>query len=104
MVKHKSTKDKKKGSQFVIRVDKSERDAFVALCDRLDTSAAREIRRFMRDLVAAHAGDPTAAKTAAPDTATPAADMINDDTPARDTANPMKNRTPQKSAGLTAED
>jgi len=56
MSKHKSNgKDKKKGSQFVIRVDKAERDAFVSLCDRLDTSAAREIRRFMRDLVAAHA-------------------------------------------------
>ena len=53
MSKHKSeTKDKKKGSQLVIRVDKAERDAFVTLCDHLDTSAAREIRRFMRELVA----------------------------------------------------
>lgn len=50
-------KDKKKGSQLLIRVDKAERDAFVTLCDQLDTSAAREIRRFMRQLVAAHAGD-----------------------------------------------
>ncbi|MFN4153822.1 MAG: hypothetical protein ACK4HF_04155 [Paracoccaceae bacterium] len=59
MVKQKAQgKDKKKGSQFVIRVDKAERDAFVALCDRLDTSAAREIRRFMRELVAAHAERP----------------------------------------------
>lgn len=57
MSKHKSTgKEKKKGSQLVIRVDKTERDAFVMLCDELDTSAAREIRRFMRELVAAHAG------------------------------------------------
>jgi hypothetical protein len=56
MSKHKSAgKDKKKGSQFVIRVDKAERDAFVSLCDKLDTSAAREIRRFMRETVAAHA-------------------------------------------------
>ena len=55
MGKHKSEdKKKKKGSQFVIRLDKDERDAFVALCDRLDTSAAREIRRFMRDWVATH--------------------------------------------------
>jgi hypothetical protein len=45
----------KKGSQFAIRVEESERDAFVALCDRLDTSAAREVRRFMREFVAAHA-------------------------------------------------
>jgi hypothetical protein len=45
----------KKGSQFAIRVEKSERDAFVTLCERLDTSAAREIRQFMRQFVAAHA-------------------------------------------------
>jgi hypothetical protein len=45
----------KKGSQLAIRIEESERDAFVALCDRLDTSAAREIRRFMRDFVASHA-------------------------------------------------
>ena len=60
MSKHKSeTKDKKKGSQLVIRVDKAERDAFVTLCDHLDTSAAREIRRFMRELVAAHSSKDT---------------------------------------------
>lgn len=57
MSKHKSHgKDKKKSSQFVIRVDKGERDAFVTLCEQLDTSAAREIRRFMREFVAAHSG------------------------------------------------
>ena len=57
MSKHKSgAKDKKKGSQLVIRIDKAERDAFVTLCDQLDTSAAREIRRFMRESVAAHSG------------------------------------------------
>ena len=42
----------KKGSQLVIRVEKEERDAFVSLCEELDTSAAREIRRFMREFVA----------------------------------------------------
>lgn len=57
MSKHKSGgKHKKKGSQLVIRVDKAERDAFVSLCDKIDTSAAREIRRFMRKFVSAHAG------------------------------------------------
>ncbi len=62
MSKHKShNKEKKKDGQLVIRVDKAERDAFVKLCDRLDTSAAREVRRFMRELVAKHAGkDPVA--------------------------------------------
>jgi hypothetical protein len=59
MSKHKSHgKDKKKGSQLVIRVDKAERDAFVTLCDQLDTSAAREIRRFMREMVALHTSKP----------------------------------------------
>lgn len=45
-------KDKKKrDSQLVIRIHKEERDAFVELCERLDTSASREIRAFMRDFV-----------------------------------------------------
>ena len=38
----------KKNSQLVLRLDKDERDAFVELCRDLDTSAAREIRRFIR--------------------------------------------------------
>lgn len=55
MGKHKAEgKDKKKGSQLVLRLDKAERDAFVSLCERLDTSAAREIRRFMREFVSAN--------------------------------------------------
>lgn len=53
-------KKKKKSSQLVIRIDAGERDAFVKLCDDLDTSAAREIRRFMRDWVAAHGSAPKA--------------------------------------------
>lgn len=61
MNKNKSdTNKKKKGSQLVIRVDKHERDDFVSLCDALDTSAAREIRRFMREWVAAHKARDTA--------------------------------------------
>lgn len=52
MGKNKSDdKKKKKTSQLVIRIDKSERDAFIKLCDAQDTSAAREIRRFMREWV-----------------------------------------------------
>lgn len=58
MGKHKDGKKDKKGSQLVIRVDKAERDAFVSLCDALDTSAAREIRRFMRHWVAANTPKP----------------------------------------------
>jgi hypothetical protein len=47
-------KDKKKSSQLVIRLDKTERDVFVKLCERMHTSAAREIRRFMREFVSAN--------------------------------------------------
>jgi hypothetical protein len=59
-------KDKKKGAQLVLRVEKTERDAFVALCERLDTTAAREIRRFMRDMVAAHVEAPDASDAEEP--------------------------------------
>ena len=41
-------KGKKKDSQLILRLDKEERDAFVQLCKELDTSAAREIRGFIR--------------------------------------------------------
>jgi hypothetical protein len=54
-------KDKKKSAQLVLRVEKAERDDFVALCEQLDTTAAREIRRFMRDWIASHAQTPAAA-------------------------------------------
>ena len=43
--------DKKPGNkdaQLILRLDKSERDEFVALCKELDTTAAREIRHFIR--------------------------------------------------------
>lgn len=51
MNKKTDKKPGKKSSQLVIRVEKDERDEFVKLCEKLDTSAAREIRRFMRDFV-----------------------------------------------------
>lgn len=38
----------KKDSQLVIRINGDERERFVALCEELDTSAAREIRMFIR--------------------------------------------------------
>ncbi len=47
-------KSKNKDSQLVIRINKKERDDFVELCDELDTSAAREIRRFIRSFVQDH--------------------------------------------------
>lgn len=47
----KKTKDsggKKKDSQLILRLGKEDRDAFVELCKELDTTAAREIRHFIR--------------------------------------------------------
>lgn len=55
MSKHKATtKEKEKGGQLVIRIAKSDRAAFIAECEALDTTAAREIRRFMREFVEAN--------------------------------------------------
>ena len=48
MAKKDDKKSGKKDSQPVLRLDKEERDAFVELCKDLDTSAAREIRGFIR--------------------------------------------------------
>lgn len=47
-------RDKKKDSQLVLRLDQAERDAFVQLCKDQDTSAAREIRRFIRAYLKEH--------------------------------------------------
>jgi len=47
-------KKKKKNSQLIIRINQEERDEFVSLCDELDTSAAREVRRFIRSFLAEH--------------------------------------------------
>ena len=49
--KAKKKKPPKKDSQLLIRINSEERDAFIALCEDLDTSAAREIRRFIRGFV-----------------------------------------------------
>ncbi|PIV77691.1 MAG: hypothetical protein COW54_13325 [Rhodobacteraceae bacterium CG17_big_fil_post_rev_8_21_14_2_50_63_15] len=48
-------KKERKDSQLVIRIKKAERDAFVDLCDQLDSSAAREIRRFIREFALTYA-------------------------------------------------
>lgn len=48
-------KKQRKDSQLIIRINSEDRDAFVALCDELDTSAAREVRRFIRDFLQDHA-------------------------------------------------
>lgn len=50
-------KANKKDAQLLIRINGEERDEFIALCDQLDTSAAREIRRFIRTFVQEHKAD-----------------------------------------------
>lgn len=44
-------KSSKKDSQLLIRINAAERDAFISLCEQLDTSAAREIRSFIRSFI-----------------------------------------------------
>ena len=52
MIKKQRAKLGKKDSQLVIRINGAERDEFVSLCEDLDTSAARELRKFIRRFVA----------------------------------------------------
>lgn len=51
-------KHERKDSQLIIRINKADRDAFLDLCETLDTSAAREIRRFIREFTLSHQGAP----------------------------------------------
>ena len=41
----------KKNKQLVIRLSEEERDRFVSLCYDMDTSAAREIRKFIKRFI-----------------------------------------------------
>lgn len=45
---------RKKDGQLLIRISVEERERFVSLCEELDTSAAREIRRFIRQFIEAN--------------------------------------------------
>ena len=44
-------KRNRKDSQLLIRISSTEREQFLQLCAELDTSAAREIRQFIRGFV-----------------------------------------------------
>ncbi|WP_165978836.1 hypothetical protein [Antarcticimicrobium luteum] len=57
MAKKENKPSSKKNSQLVLRLDKDERDAFVELCKQMDTSAAREIRRFIREFMKENAAE-----------------------------------------------
>lgn len=40
---------------MLIRINDEERAKFITLCEELDTSAAREVRRFIRDFISINA-------------------------------------------------
>ena len=54
MLEGKKDKAGKKDSQLLIRINSSERNEFVSLCEELDTSAARELRKFIRGFIKKH--------------------------------------------------
>jgi hypothetical protein len=54
MLEGKKDKAGKKDSQLLIRINSSERNEFVSLCEELDTSAARELRKFIRSFIKKH--------------------------------------------------
>lgn len=56
MAEDKPTKKSTKDSQLVVRLNRADRDRFIALCDELDTSAAREVRRFIKAFLREHEG------------------------------------------------
>ena len=62
--KPKKVKLNKKDSQL-LRISSIEREQFVNLCEHLDTSAAREIRQFIRGFIKKHkpAEKPTSKET-----------------------------------------
>lgn len=47
----KKKKNNKKDAQLVLRLDKDLRDQFVDTCQELDTTAAREIRKFIKQFM-----------------------------------------------------
>lgn len=46
---------KKNSAQILLRLPKEDKEAFLDLCDDLDTSAAREVRRFIRQFISQNA-------------------------------------------------
>jgi hypothetical protein len=44
-------KSDKKDGQLILRLDKDERDEFIKLCKKMDTSASREVRGFIRSFI-----------------------------------------------------
>lgn len=56
MGKNKKQKSKQDEEvKLVVRIEAGLRDAFIAACQDMDTTASREVRRFIRDFLA-HSG------------------------------------------------
>lgn len=53
MGKRKKQKSDKDGeAKLVVRIETDLRDAFIEACQAMDTTASREVRRFIRDFLA----------------------------------------------------
>ena len=53
MGKRKKHKDRKDDDvKLVVRIEADLRDAFIETCQSMDTTASREVRRFIRDFLA----------------------------------------------------
>ncbi|BFM05415.1 hypothetical protein [Halioxenophilus aromaticivorans] len=63
----KKHKAKKKDSQLIIRINTEEREQFINLCEHLDTSAAREIRHFIRGFIKEHDTETESDENTAPE-------------------------------------
>ncbi len=53
----KRPKKPKKDAQLLVRLGSEERDRFITLCEEDDSSASREIRRFIRQYIRQHESD-----------------------------------------------
>jgi hypothetical protein len=49
--KGKSDKDQDKEVKLVVRIEAGLRDSFIEACQDMDTTASREVRRFIRDFL-----------------------------------------------------
>ena len=50
--KKKQKSDKEEDVKLVVRIEAGLRDAFIEACQAVDTTASREVRRFIRDFLA----------------------------------------------------
>lgn len=52
MGKRKKKSDQEEEVKLVVRIEAELRDAFIETCQAMDTTASREVRRFIRDFLA----------------------------------------------------